>query len=232
MTSMFYSLIPIALLVTIFLLVRLILSNRYKSSAAAKIVISIFILSIFSTAVYYVITVNHFRKNQSDYINPAIEWRKIDLLQVAASSLEYRSGIGVFAVTDSGEMQLTKPVPYCRVENQSIDILPEKIEIADTPFAELPAPPQNSEQQIIFEIRYAVDYDTDAISSFAILDNGEVWCTERVFRGPGDFPNASLLGLGIVITSAAIFVGSLFALLVLTIVSLEIYRWRKSNRSN
>jgi energy-coupling factor transporter transmembrane protein EcfT len=229
MTSTIYCLIPVALLVIIFLLVRLILT-RYKSPMKTKIVGAILVLSFLPAGIYYNNGMNDFHKNQSDYVNPALEWKKIDLLSESASSLEYRPEVGIFAKTDSGETQLTKPVPYCRVENQTLEILPEEIKITNTPFAELPAPPQSFKQQINFEIQYTVDNDTLAVSSFALLDSGEVWCTERVFRGPADFPTAVALGMGYLIVATAIFLGSLISLLILTMIVLEVYRRRKENK--
>ncbi|GEM_PF-2235365 len=227
MLSTLDCLIPIVLLVIIFLLVRHIVSDRYKSSKAKIIVSAVFALSVLLASTYYKNGMDDFHKNQKDYVNPALEWQKIELLSESVLNLIYRPNVGVFAITDSGEVQLTKPVPYCSIENQTAEILPEEIEITDTPYAELPAPPQPFQQQIIFEIRYAVDYDTLAVSSFALFDNGEVWCTERVFRGPADFPTAVAIGMGYLITAVAIFLGSLIALLLLILIILEIYRWRK-----
>jgi hypothetical protein len=231
MTSMTYCLIPIALLVIIFFLIRLITSKRHNLPNAIIIVGSILMLSSLLAGIYYKNGMDDFHKNESDYVNPALEWQRIDQLEDSASSLVYRPEVGIFAVTESGDIQLTMPVPYCSIENQTAEILPEEIEITDTPYAELPAPAQPFKQQIIFEFRYAVDYDTLAVSSFALLDNGEVWCTERMFRGPADFPRAVAIGMGYLITAVAIFLGSLISLLLLILIVLEIRHWRKANIS-
>jgi len=228
-----YLLVPVIIIgLILFLLVKLILSSRYESSIAKKIIFGIFILSFIATAVYYKIAVDDSSKNDSNYVIPAIDWQKVETLSESTSGLEYRSGIGLFALADGGEKQLTKVAPYCRIENQLIKTLPENIEITDTPFAEIPAPPHAFKQQIIFDIQYSVEYDAQALSSFAVLDNGEVWCTERVFRGPADFPSVALIGLGIMITAVSIFTGSIITLLLLTLISFEIYRWRKSKIAN
>lgn len=231
MLSTFDCLIPIVSSAIIFLLVRHIVSDRYKSSIAKIIVSVVFVLSVLPASIYYKNGMDDFHKNERDYVNPALEWQKIDLLSETVSNLSYHPNVGIFAVTDSGEVQLTKSVPYCSVENQTVEILPEEIKLTDTPFAELPSPPQSFKQQLIFEIQYAVDYDTLALSSFTLLDNGEVWCTERVFRGPADFPTAVVIGMGYLITAIAIFLGSLTSLLILTIIVWEIYRWRRKNVS-
>jgi hypothetical protein len=231
MASMIYCLIPIVLWVIIFFLIRLITSDRYNLSSTIIIAGFILILSFLPANIYYKNGMDDFHKNESDYVNPALEWQRIDQLEESASSLVYHPEVGIFAVTESENIQLTMPVPYCSIENQTSEILPEKIEITDTPYAELPAPPQPFKQQIIFEIRYAVDYDTLAVSSFALFDNGEVWCTERVFRGPADFLTAAAYGMGYLMTAVAIFLGSLISLLLLTVIVLEIHGWRKKNTS-
>lgn len=227
MTSMIYCLIPIALLVIIFSLIRLITSKRYNAPNVIIILSPILLLSFLLAGIYFKNGMDDFHKNERNYVNPALEWQRIDQLKESALSLEYHPEVGVFAKTASGETQLTTPVPYCSVENQTADILPEKIEITDTPYAELPALPQSFKQQIIFEIRYAVDYDTLAVSSFVLLDNGEVWCTERIFRGPADFPTAVAIGMGYLIAAFAVFLGSLISLLFLILIVLEILRWRR-----
>jgi hypothetical protein len=226
-----YCLFPSAILLVIFLLIKVFFSKRYKSPSAKKISAGVLVSSLLLAGIYYKVGIADFHNNESEYVNPAIEWQKADLLQAPALSLEYQSGIGLFAVTGSGDIQLTAPVPYCLVENQSSEIFPEKVEITNNPFAELPEPPQVVKQQVIFDINYAVKYDVHALSSYVILDNGEVWCTERIFRGPADFPKAVTLEMGYVITAIFVFLGSLISLLAITIVVFEIYRWRKEKMS-
>lgn len=226
---MYICLIPLAILFILFLLVKLFLSSRYNRSIAEKIVFGAFIISILAAGAYYAYTLDDFRKNTTDYVNPAIDWQKVETIKIPSSRLEYRQKVGLFAIADTEEIQVTKSAPLCSVENQAAEILPESIEILDSPHEKLPYPPNPAKQQTTFKIQYAVEYDTVAYSSFAILENGEVWCTERVFRGPADFPNVAAYGLGILITAFSIFVGGMFLFLLLGIIGFEIYRWKISD---
>jgi hypothetical protein len=225
-------LIPLAILFILFLLVRFLLSSRYQRSIAKKIVIGAFIVSILVSGAYYIYALDDFHKNETDYINPAIDWQKMEAINTSSNYLEYRPDVGLFATTDAEEIQVTKSAPLCSVENQAIEILPESIEIVDSPYEKLPDPPNPSKQQITFKIQYSVEYDTDAYSSFAIMENGELWCTERVFRGPADFPNVAAYGLGIVITAFFIFIGGMFLILLLGIIGLEFHRWQNTSKKN
>ena len=214
---------PFAFLFGLYFLTRFLLLKRYQDSTITLVLIGIIILGGVISAIYYKISI----ENIAEYSNPATEWQKLDILDNAALSVEYRSGIGVFAITEIGEKQLTKPIPYCLLESQTAEIPPEFVEIPDTPFADFPPPPQPFKQQIIFEMDYAVEYDALGLSSFVVLDNGEVWCSERVFRGPADLPNAIVFGIGILIIAVVVFMGSFLTLLVILIIALEIRQRRK-----
>jgi hypothetical protein len=227
---MYICLIPLAILFILFLLVRFFLSSRYKRSVTEKITIGAFVVSILTAGIYYSYTLDDFQKNLDDYVNPALKWQKMEMLQVPSKYLEYRSEIGLFVLTDAEEIRVTESAPFCSAENQAMEILPESIEILDSPHEKLPDLPNLAKQQTTFKIQYAVEYDTVAYSSFAILENGELWCTERVFRGPADFPNVAAYGLGILITAFSIFIGGMFLILLLGIIGFEIYRWQTANK--
>ena len=215
---------PFLFLLILYLLIRFLFAKRYETPIITLIFVVTTIVSGIIAGKYYGTKISDYNENILEYTNPATEWEKLDVLDSEALSIEYRSGAGLFALTKMGEQKITKPIPYCLVESQTAEIPPESVKISAESYQDFPSPPLPFKQQLGFEMHYAVEYDILGLSSFVVLENGEIWCSERVFRGPADFPNAVALGMSILFVAVAVFMGSFFVLLIISFTALEIYQ--------
>jgi hypothetical protein len=205
-----------------------ILAKRYGRSLAAKATIGI----VASSFLVAFITFQVFNRNLKENTNPAIDWQRITTLETPVSKVQYRPESGLFATTEDGEIGLTGIIPFCLPEGKVAGSHPNEVEIATVPYVNLPSPPQAVKQQISFNILYPVEADASAASSFAVYENGDVWCTER-FDQVGQTGAAAFgfTAFFILYLAAMIFAGTFVVLLVIVVVGLEIYRWRKRDAS-
>ena len=125
-----------------------------------------------------------------DQAYPAEEWRMVHKLRESPTGLEYRQSKGIVVTTSRTELQITGADPTCLVDGdlaryREHSSLP--IKLTSSPRVQLPSPPKSPLYQLTFDIPIQLD-DTDILgaSSFAVYENGEVWCSERFLqRGQG-----------------------------------------------
>lgn len=55
--------------------------------------------------------------------------------------------------------------------------------MVEEPHIELPMPPARPIQQVIFDVKFPVALEQGASTSFALYENGEIWCVERFEQG-------------------------------------------------
>jgi hypothetical protein len=216
------------ILIALAFLVRFILSKRYGQSLANKLVIGIFGISF----LIGFITFKIISRDIDDQAFPATEWKQYMKLPQSVKKLEYRPDLGLFAIQETAEVQITDENPFCVSEGQLANLKPREIQTSDSQLSELSPPPQSAVHQIDFILSYPIDADEIGFSSFATFENGEIWCTERYMRGgPGGFVAIGLLGFVYFVISALVFLGSLVLSVVIAVISLEIYRRRNENGS-
>jgi hypothetical protein len=224
---MVFYLIPLAVFIAIVLLLWTILAKRHGNSLAKKVTISIIVFSFLLAFIAFQFLI----RDTAENINPALGWQRISQLDVPVSKLQYRPEAGLFAFANDREIKITGTIPFCSSDGDIANSHPNEIEVITTPYVNLPLPPQPVKQQVNFNIKYPVEADSWAASSFAVFKNGDVWCTERLARG-GQTGGAALGFAAFIFLYFAviIFVSSFVAVMVLAIVTLEIYRWRKTRK--
>ena len=220
-------LIPLIIFLAIVLLLGIILAKRHGRSIAIKLTSSIVVLSFLVAFITFQILI----RDTAENINPAIAWQKIATVDVTASELQYRPKSGLFILTDNSEIKITDTIPFCSPDGDVALSYPNEIEVTTTPLVSLPVSPQPIKQRVSFNIYYPVEADAQAASSFALYENGEVWCTERLAQGgPTGAMALGLAGFIFLYLAFIIFVGSFVLLWILAIITLEIQRWRKKDK--
>ena len=161
---------------------------------------------------------------------PGEEWRKVDLLDDIPTELEYRQTRGLFAITDRSGIQITGVLPACLDDGDIVrrwrnsTSLP--IEVTSSPRVELLPPPTSPLHQITFDIPIqAGNTDILGASSYAVYENGEVWCSERVVqRGQAVGVGAAFAAVLQVLHAMAVsFTSSFIIMSVLAIICLELW---------
>jgi hypothetical protein len=224
---MAFYLIPLAIFIAIVLLLWTILAKRHGNSLAKKVTISILVFSFLVALIAFQLMI----RDTAENINPALDWQRIGQLEASVSELQYRPEAGLFAFANDHEIKITGKIPFCSSDGDIANSHPNEIEVTTTPYINLPLPPQPIKQQVNFNINYPVEADSWASSSFAVLENGDIWCTERLARGGQT--GGTALGFAAFIFlyfAVIIFVGSFVVIMVLAIVTLEIYRRQKTRK--
>jgi hypothetical protein len=223
-----FTLSILLILIALAFLIRFILSKRYGQSLANKLVTGIFGISF----LIGFITFKVISRDIDEQAFPATEWKQYMKLQQSVKKLEYRPGLGLFAIQETDEVQITEGNPFCVSDGQLANLKPREIQTSDSQLSELSHPPQSAVHQINFILSYPIDADEIGFSSFAAFENGEIWCTERYMRGgPGGAVAIGFLGFAYLMISASVFTGSLILLLISSVISLEIRRRRQDNDS-
>lgn len=220
-------LIPLIISLAIVVLLGTILAKRHGRSIALKTTSSIVAFSFLVAFIIFQILIRDVEEN----INPAVAWQKITTLDGPASKLQYYPASGLFALTDHGEIKITGVIPFCSPDGHIASSYPNEIEVTTEPLVSLPVPPQPVKQKVSFNIRYPVEDDSWAASSFAVYENSEVWCTERLAQGgPTGAMALGFAGFIFLYLAFIIFAGSFVLLSILVIISLEIQHRRKRNK--
>ncbi len=213
----------------------LILSFRYgiyKPSFAALLVL------LCSIVVTLIVRAN---VDPADYeyneeqVFPAEAWRKINTLDEIPTRLEYRPDQGLFANNDQHNEQITGVLPAC-IHGGEItgywDIsksLP--IERTSNPRIQLPPPPTRPLIQTSFDValQFATNTDILGASSFAVYENGEVWCTERVVQQGQAIGAGAAAGAGftVLFTIIANFIKNFIVMCIISIICLELWYRRR-----
>jgi hypothetical protein len=224
---MAFYLIPLIVFIAIILLLGTILAKRHGKSLATKVTIGVVVFSFLAAFITFQVLI----RDTAENINPALDWQKISQLDVPVSELQYRPKSGLFALADNHEIKITDTIPFCSPDGDVANSHPNEIEITTTPYVSLSLPPQPVKQQISFNINYPVETDSWAASSFAVFENGDIWCTERLAQG-GQTGGAALGFAAFIFLYLAsiIFIGSIVALMIFSIILLEIHRWRKTRK--
>ena len=169
-----------------------------------------------------------------DQAYPAKEWQIVNLLDENPTGLAYRPTQGLFVNTNRSNIQITGILPVCLDDGELARYWRDSasIEATSNPRVKLPPPPTLPSHQITFDIPLQID-DTDilGVSSYAIYENGEVWCSERVVQrgqGPG-VGVAFAAGFHILYAMTVGFFGSFTIASILAVGSLEI--WYRRTRS-
>ncbi len=143
-----------------------------------------------------------------DQTYPAKEWQIVNSLDENPTGLAYRPTEGLFVTINRSNIQITEILPVCLDDGELArrwrDSVP--IEATSNPRVKLPPPPALPSHQITFDIPLQID-DTDilGVSSYAIYDSGEVWCSERVVQ------RGQAVGVGVA------FAAGIHALYVMTV---------------
>ncbi len=221
----YFSLSILLILIGLAFLIRYFFSKRYGKSLATKVVAGIFGISLLIA----IVTFEIISRNISEQAFPAMEWQQYLDTQQSITKLEYHSSLGLFAIEDNNKVKITDKNPFCVTGGQLSALTPIEIEILEILPSELPLPPQTAVHQINFILHYPIEADEIAFSSFAVFQNGEVWCTERYMRGGfGGAVAIGFLGFAYFVISALVFLGSLILSVVVAVISLEIYRRRNN----
>lgn len=224
---MYFYLSILLMLIGLVFLIKFIFSKRYERTLVTKLVTVILGISfLIAVATFRIISKDIDKQTYSN-----TEWQHMKTQQ-SITKLEYRPDAGLFAIKGIDEFKIAGKNPFCVNDGQLSGLKPREIEIADTLPSELSSPPQATTQQINFILRYPIDADEIGFSSFAVFENGEIWCTERYMRGGlGGGVAVGVLGFVFLVISALVFVGSFILLLTISIISLEIHRRRQDSSS-
>ncbi|CAG0996712.1 hypothetical protein ANAEL_02639 [Anaerolineales bacterium] len=224
----YFALSIFLILIAFALLIRFLFSKRYGQPLANKFVAGIFGGSLLIAFVFFKVV----SWDIGDQAFPATKWQQHMKLQQSIEQLEYRPGLGLYAIHGTNEVRVTAENPFCVSNGQLASLEPREIQIADSELSELSPPPQTPILQIDFILLYPIAADEIGFSSFAVFENGEILCTERYMRGGlGGGVAVGFLIFIYMVVSALVFAGSLILLLVISVVSLEIRRQRKDGNS-
>lgn len=207
------------------LLLGVVLGRRHGRAPASAALIGALLLSLSATLAAYLIYGKGLEV-KSDFPN---QWHKLSVPGGPAVDLQYYSESGLLITTEDGETSAIRDVPFCLANGRLARLAPNYIETADDPYVALPQPPEPFNQQISFNLSYAISTTGLGASSFGIDENGELWCTENLYQANmGGTGSASLTMFYMAII---IFAGSFVIVVVPAAITLEIRRWRKARRS-
>jgi hypothetical protein len=223
------NIIIIAMVVIILIPIILIIlgSKRYGQKESLIAVGGCVIISLIISIITFQVIIN----GNNDSIEKSIKWEKVVLKNEKIKGFEYKSESGLYGKTQEGEVRITGIIPICLTNGEIIHSDVREVEVAEKPFIKLPS----SEKQIIeiisFNIYPKIE-DTMAASSFIILENGEVWCTERLeVGGPSAGVAVGAAAFLMFMVALIVFIASLILLLIIVIIILEIILWKRNMRN-
>jgi hypothetical protein len=215
-------------MIIIFVLIFLLghyLGKHHGEKLAIKFTAGVFVLSF----ILALLPLLSLYKSIDDDMNLNASWEKVKGLEETVSELQYRSDEGLYAITDNNEIKIASEIPLCSADRQSI-INPSNIEITSSPRVNLPALDSSVKQQISFDFIQPTGEESYGSSSFAIYNNGEVWCIEK-FMGGGMAYGMALGWMVAVymVISSFVFVSSFIILSILIIIFLNVIRVKNTN---
>jgi len=208
-------------LIVIFVLVFLLghyLGKHHGESLAIKFTSGVFAISF----ILALLPLLSLYKGIDEDMNLRASWERVNGIQGPVSDMHYKPNIGLYAIMDNKVIKITNEIPLCSDNRQSY-INPTDIEITSNPRVNIPIPSNSVKQQISFNLIHPTGEDSYGSSSFAIYDNGELWCTEK-FEGGGMADGMYLAGLliAILMLSSFAFVSSFIFLSIVVIIILKI----------
>jgi len=211
------------------------LSFRYGKRISSLVAVSVLLCSVVVALIARASVDPADYEYNEDQIYPGEEWRKVNSLGEIPTELEYRPTQGLFATTGQSGIQITGVLPACLDDGDIVrywrSSMSLPIKVTSNPRVKLPPPPTSPLYQITFDIPVQVD-NTDILgaSSYAVYENGEVWCSERVVqRGQAvGVGVAFAAGFQILYTMVVSFIGSFIIMSVLAIICLELWSRRTS----
>jgi hypothetical protein len=167
--------------------------------------------------------------------NPLIEWERVRSLDEPAVEIFYREGVGFFADTSAEVVQLTQELPACDLNGPlATQYFPNgtQIMVVEVAHIDLPTPPSQIKKQLTFDVNYPVALEQGASTSFALYENGEIWCVERFEQGGLSAGAAhGIVVLGLLFYVVLIFIGGFVVCLIVALLVLELLRRRKRDNS-
>ena len=161
-----------------------------------------------------------------DNLNSEASWQKVSDLDGSVSELTYEADDGLFAIMDNSEVRITHEIPFCMASNHYL-ISPSNVVLTESPRTSLPKPSGTVIQQISFDLLDPNREGYFVSSSFALYENGEVWCIEKFEGGGMEFGMSLGYMLAVLmVISAFIFVVSFFLLSILVVVILKVFHGR------
>jgi hypothetical protein len=213
-------LLPLGVLLGIFLLLR----RRYGSDRA----LIALVFSLIASAVPASLAWDHFLE---ELHNPVLEWMQVTTIDEPAIEISYHDGVGVFTETNQEAVQLTNRLPACNPDGSlASQYISDRVEIiqVEEPHIDLPLPVIQPTQQLIFDVKFPVALEQGASTSFALYENGEIWCVERFEQGGLSAGVAAGIGaFALLYVVGFMYVGGVGISLILAILVLEFLHRRQ-----
>jgi hypothetical protein len=208
---------------TSMILLGIILGRRHGYTSTLAALLGVLLLSLAAASAGHLIL----GKSLGAKPNSPDEWHKMAALNGRVTEIRYKPDSGLWVTTEDGETSSIRDVPFCLANGQLARLAPNFVETTDDPYVALPQPPGPFKQQISFNLSYAISTTGLAASSFGIDENGEMWCTEKLYQAStGGVDAAGNASLAVLYMAVMIFAGS-FAVMVIPVgIVLEIRRRR------
>jgi hypothetical protein len=211
-------------MISMFLL-GIILGRRHGRAPALVALMGAVLLSLAAALAGYLI-LNRDLEVKPDSSN---EWHKMAVPGGRAVDLQYQSESGLMITTGDGETSAIREIPFCLANGQLARLAPNFVETTNAPYVALPQPPGPFKQQISFNLSYAISTTGLAASSFGIDENGQLWCTESLYKASMGGTGSASLTLSYM--TILIFAGSVAVMLIPAAITLEIRRQSKARRA-
>jgi hypothetical protein len=218
-----------AILLIIGLVLYFLLTMRY-SKHASLLAAALVVVANFGVTVIV--------SRSSDMRYP-VEWHRLTTLASLPIEFQYQPRQGLFVrFSDNSISKIVDAVPACQpngpvaacltvAKDQPINISKIKLDPL------VPDPPDSARLQIMYYVRCPVTSDVFGYTSFAVLSNNEVWCTEQVTRGgPGNMEETFSVIVQTLSRAVLIFCTSLVLSIGISIVVLERRRRRKAYKQD
>lgn len=237
-------------LLSLFLVVLIIsgwglLCWRYKSKLAIITVITVAILAsvlTISNASIFIPEINN-EDLPKEVSNEDLgidvfheDWQLIKSISKTPVELEYRLTEGVIVRTEDEEVRIGGVTPGCTREIFDVAsdlvarvVTDERCQICN----DLALPPSHPKDQLTLEIVYPKVTERFGAVSYAVYDNGEVWCSERhVHLGMPNLAFAVVPAfdyIALVLFTVGVFVISFVGGIIVTIIIFEVQRRKGKN---
>jgi hypothetical protein len=206
--------LPLGVLLGLFLLLR----RRYGSDRA----LSALVFSLLVSAIPASLAWDHFAE---ELHNPVIKWIQVASLDQPAVEISYQDGVGLLTETNEEVAQLTNQLPVCNPDGPlASQYVSDRVEIIQVqePHIALPLPPAQPIQQLIFDVKFPVALEQGASTSYALYENGEIWCVERFAQGGLSAGSAAAIGgFALLYVVGLMYIGGVGISLILAILILE-----------
>ena len=195
-----------------------------------KIIIASLILGTFIGLIVFGVQFKMVADASYIYWTGGWQWQKVEFSKKRAIRLEYHPETGLLATTEKEEVEKIRDIPFCTHDaSEASDY--GRFEVTKNPYylylvmSPSESQPQLVRQQIRFYISSSLGPKRVVASSFVVDENGEVWCTERIW--PRDsinehpMPEVLLNPTSLVIA----FVYSFMVTPILVVIIVEIFYW-------